>query len=112
MTPTTCADHRLVAPFGDLDLAGAPLLRQELVDATTAGSKLVVLDLGGVSFLDSVGVGVIVGGHARLHHEGGALHLAAPTTSVRNLLGLTRLDALIPTFETVDEAVLACPSAH
>jgi anti-sigma B factor antagonist len=107
-----CTDHRLVSPSGDLDLAGAPLLRQELVEASAGGSTLVVLDLAGVSFVDSVGVGVIVGGHARLRHGGRLLHLAAPTTSVRNLLGLTRLDALIPTFETVDEAVVGCPSAH
>jgi anti-sigma B factor antagonist len=112
MTPSTCADHRLVAPSGDLDLAGAPSLRQELVDATAGGSTLVVLDLGGVAFLDSVGVGVIVGGHTRLRHEGRLLHLAAPTTPVRNLLGLTRLDAIIPTFDTVDEAVVGCPSDH
>ncbi len=110
--PGTCDSHRRLAPFGDLDLATAPALRQELVDATRAGSKLVVLDLEGVPFLDSVGVSVIVGGHKRLRHDGGILHLAAPTAPVRKVLGLTRLDAIIPTFETVDEAEAGCPAAH
>jgi anti-sigma B factor antagonist len=108
----SCTDHRLVSPDGDLDLATAPALRQQLVDATASGSGLVVLDLGGVAFLDSVGVGVIVGGHTRLRHEGRLLHLAAPTSTVRNVLGLTRLDAIIPTYDTLDEAVAGCPSGH
>jgi anti-sigma B factor antagonist len=110
--PDSCSGHRRLAPTGDLDLATAPALRQELVLATREGSTLVVLDLEGVEFMDSVGVSVIVGGHKRLCHEGGRLHLAAPRNVVRKVLGLTRLDSLIPTFETVTEAEAGCPSAH
>jgi anti-sigma B factor antagonist len=107
-----CSGHRLVAPAGDLDLATAPRLRQDLVDASASGSTLVVLDLERVDFLDSVGISVIVGGHRRLRHEGRSLHLAAPQAIVRRVLGLTRLDTLIPTYETVDAAVSSCPSEH
>ena len=107
-----CSGHRFVSPSGDLDLATAPQLRQDLVEASASGSTLVVLDLGGVDFLDSVGLSVIVGGHKRLRHEGRALHLAAPQAIVRKVLGITRLDTLIPTYETVDEAVTGCPSEH
>ena len=108
--PGTCAGHEQIAPVGDLDLATAPQLRQDLVAASASGSSLVVLDLGGVPFLDSVGISVIVGGHKRLRHEGGRLHLASPNAVVRKVLGLTRLDAIIPTFETVDEAEADCPA--
>ena len=110
--PATCAGHRFVAPSGDIDLATAPRLREDLVQAYASGSSLVVLDLEAVEFLDSVGLSVIVGGHKRLRHEGRRLHLAAPSSIVRRVLGVTRLDALIPTFETVDAAVSSCPSAH
>jgi anti-sigma B factor antagonist len=110
--PSTCSGHRRVAPYGDLDLATAPALREELVTASQSGTTLVVLDLGDVAFLDSVGVSVIVGGHKRLRHAGGRLHLAAPTSTVRRVLGLTRLDAIIPTFETLAEAEAECPSEH
>jgi anti-sigma B factor antagonist len=108
----TCSGHQRVAPYGELDLATAPALREQLVAATQAGTALVVLDLERVEFLDSVGVSVIVGGHKRLRHAGGRLHLAAPTSMVRKVLGLTRLDAVIPTYATVDEAEADCPSAH
>ena len=107
-----CAGHRFVAPSGDLDLATAPRLRQDLVEASASGSSLVVLDLRRVDFLDSVGLSVIVGGHKRLRHEGRMLALAAPQAIVRRVLGVTRLDALIPTYDTVDEAVSGCPSEH
>lgn len=110
--PAVCAGHRLVAPSGDIDLATAPQLRQDLVEASASGSTLVVLDLEGVDFLDSVGLSVIVGGHKRLRHEGRLLHLAAPSTIVRRVLGITRLDTLIPTYDTVDDAVSGCPSVH
>lgn len=110
--PGTCSGHRRLAPFGDLDLATAPRLRQDLVDATAQGPTLVVLDLRDVEFLDSVGISVIIGGYKRLTHGGSRLHLAGPRTIVRRVLGLTRVDSMIPTFDTVDEAEAGCPSAH
>lgn len=108
----TCSGHRTLAPFGDLDLATAPRLRQDLVDATSDGPTLVVLDLEQVEFLDSVGISVIIGGYQRLQHGGSRLHLAAPRSIVRRVLGLTRIDTMIPTYDTVGEAEQDCPSAH
>ena len=111
--PGPCAGHRTLAPFGDLDLATAPRLRQDLVDASRGDSTLVVLDLERVEFLDSVGLSVIIGGHKRLQRRGARLHIAAPRSIVRRVLGLTRIDALIPTFDTVAEAETGCPApAH
>lgn len=112
LTSTGCAGHRRLTPNGDLDLATAPALRADLVDASRAGSSLVVLDLAEVPFLDSVGMSVLIGGHKRLQHAGGRLHLAAPTSMVRRVLGLARLDAIIPTYDTVGEAEADCPSPH
>lgn len=110
--PAACAGHRTLAPTGELDLATAPQLRQELVDASAAGSTLVVLDLEQVAFLDSVALSVIIGGHRRLQHHGARLHLAAPQTIVKRVLGLTRVDSVIPTYETVAEAEAGCPTPH
>ena len=110
--PTACSGHQTLAPSGDLDLATAPRLRQELVDASASGPGLVVLDLENVEFLDSVALSVIIGGHKRLQHHGARLHLAAPRAIVRRVLELTRIDALIPTYDDVAEAEADCPSAH
>lgn len=110
--PPSCEDHATLAPYGDLDLATAPQLRQDIVDASERGSTLVVLDLQRVDFLDSVALSVIIGGHKRLQHNGRRLHLAAPRAIVRRVLGLTRVDSVIPTYDTVAEAESACPSPH
>ena len=64
--PGTCSGHRTIAPYGDLDLATAPRLRQDLVDATADGPTLVVLDPEQVEFLDSVGIPGITGGYKGL----------------------------------------------
>ena len=112
VAPAWCSGHRTLAPFGDLDLATAPALREDLVKASAEGPSLVVLDLEGVDFLDSVGLSVIIGGYKRLQHQGGHLHLASPRALVRRVLGLTRVDSMIPTYETVSEAESSCPSSH
>lgn len=110
--PSVCSGHQTLAPSGDLDLATAPRLRQQLVDATAGGRTLVILDLENVDFLDSVALSVIVGGHKRLRHSGARLHLAGPRSIVRRVLELTRIDALIPTDENVAAAESDCPSGH
>jgi anti-sigma B factor antagonist len=110
--PGICSGHRCLSPVGDLDLATAPQLRQEFVEAASGDSSLVVLDLGGVPFLDSVGISVIVGGHKRLRHEGRWLHIANAGATVRRVLDLTRLGSIIPTYDTVADAVAGCPTPH
>lgn len=112
VAPTWCTGHRTLAPFGDLDLATAPALREDLVQASSEGPTLVVLDLERVEFLDSVGLSVIIGGHKRLQHQGSRLHLAGARALVRRVLGLTRVDSMIPTYDTVAEAESSCPSTH
>jgi anti-sigma B factor antagonist len=110
--PLTCAGHCTLAPSGELDLATAPQLRQDLVDVSAGSATLVVLDLANVAFLDSVGLSVIIGGYKRLHRRGAALYIANPQPVVRKVLGLTRVDALIPTYDSVADAEAGCPSFH
>lgn len=112
VAPTWCSGHRTLAPMGDLDLATAPALREDFVQLSAAGPTLVVLDLEKVDFLDSVGLSVIIGGYKRLQHQGGHLHLAGARALVRRVLGLTRVDAMIPTYDSVADAESSCPSAH
>ncbi len=97
----------MVAVGGDLDLTTAPRLRKEVVALVSWGTTRVVLDLSGVEFCDSVGLGVIVGAVKRVRGHGGELRLAAPSTPVRQLLALTRLDRALPPFESVEAATSA-----
>ncbi len=80
---------------GELDMATAPQLRQAVVAAVADGATDIVLDLAGVSFCDSVGLGIIVGGLKRARGNGGDLRLRSVPPKLVEILALTGLDQAI-----------------
>ncbi|MEU2655315.1 STAS domain-containing protein [Streptomyces sp. NPDC007325] len=84
---------------GELDLVTSPLIRRRVHDAVAAGRHDLVVDLSGVLFCDSSGVGVLVGARRLLRSCGGRLRLVLPeaaegqghVTRVFHALGVTRL---------------------
>lgn len=82
----------ILMPIGDLDMASAPALRSSIHRALAASDGRVVVDLAGVHFVDSQGLGTLVGGLKRARSRGGDLRLAAPSATVSELLALTSLD--------------------
>jgi anti-anti-sigma factor len=67
----------------------------------------IVLNLSGVTRLDSMGLGLLARHSTRLAKRGGAVHLVGSPSFVTSLLDLTKLSAIIPNFENEDEAILA-----
>jgi anti-sigma B factor antagonist len=90
---------------GRLDLLSAPTLRGLVEDVVAAGNRGVVVDLAGVPFVDSSGVGALVGGLKHARQAGGELRIAAPGEQVRTVLHLTTVDRVLRPYDTVDEAV-------
>ena len=68
-------DWRVLRVGGCLDLHGAPVLRARLVELLSSGQRCLVLDLEGVEFLDSTGLGVLVGGLKRTRRVQGSFQL-------------------------------------
>ena len=95
----------VIRASGDLDLTTAPRLREHVVKAVTDGRPRVVLDLQEVDFVDSTGLGVIVGLLKRTRSQGGDLRLVSTRRSLEKVLELTSLDHALPLARTVDEAV-------
>ena len=94
----------LVAVEGDLDLATAPQLKWTLVELLEKGYDRYVIDLSRLTYMDSMGLGVLVGFGRRL--EGRAhMALAGLPATQRNLLELTGLDAAFDSFGSVDDAL-------
>lgn len=94
----------VVSVEGDLDLASAPELKWTLVDLLDKGYAQYVLDLSQVTYMDSMGLGVLVGFRKRV--EGSAqLALACLPSTQRKLLEMTGLDACFDHFTTLEEAV-------
>lgn len=93
--------------LGDLDMAGAPTLRQAVVAEVTGGTRLVVLDLTAVDFLDSAGLGVVVGGLRRLRAHDGDLVVVCPESRIRQVFESCDLDRVFDLHPDVEAAVAA-----
>lgn len=97
-------DALLVRPqFRRLDAAAAVEFRDK-VGNHLEGRQLVVMALGAVDFVDSSGLGCLISLFKRLP-PGGAMRLAEASPAVERLLKLTRLDRVLPSFGSVQQAM-------
>lgn len=101
-------DTTIIAVAGEVELHSAAQLRTELLQACDKERPCIVIDLSGVNFMDSSGIGVIVGALKRARERGGTLSLVNPQPRVRRIFEITGLLGALPFFETVDDAVAAC----
>lgn len=90
---------------GEVDLYTAPKLREEILSRVESGDRKIVVDLGDVGFLDSTGLGVLVGALKRLKEQDGTLALVCPQGAVLRVLQITGLDRVFPIHESVDQAL-------
>src|ERR1700743_1744730 len=84
-------DCAVLQVSGEVDLDSAPMLRERIRELAAGGAVHLVADLGEVDFLDSTGLGVLVGGLKRVREDGGSLALAVRTPSILRLFQITSL---------------------
>jgi anti-sigma B factor antagonist len=90
---------------GEIDLATAPDLRERLMVQEADRVETIVVDLTGVSFIDSTALGVLVGAYRRQEDAGGTLKLVVTEPRILKVLEITDLTSVFPVFASVDEAV-------
>jgi anti-anti-sigma factor len=90
---------------GQLDLFAAADVKQRLVAAVDGGHRRLVLDLAEVSFVDSSGLGTLIGALKAARQAGGDLRIARPAEQARVVLELTTLDRVLHPYATVEEAL-------
>lgn len=88
---------------GEIDVASAPQLRERLHVLIAEGNATVVLDLLGVSFLDSTALGVLVGALKRCRELGGELHVVVADPRIRKIFEITGLDKVFPMADALTE---------
>jgi anti-sigma B factor antagonist len=105
---TASAGYIVVKVGGEIDMASAPELRECLYDTIDAGSRRLVVDLRRVSFIDSMGLGVLVGAKRRLRDHGyddGCVLLVGAEGLVLRAFRLSGLDGVFPLHATLADAV-------
>ncbi len=96
--------HAVVALYGELDLADAPGLASHLVTAVAACGPSIIVDLAGLAFIDSCGLGVLVRVLKWTRGSGGDMVLAAPQQQVRRVLSVTGLIGAFSVYPSVEQA--------
>jgi anti-sigma B factor antagonist len=92
---------------GEIDIYTAPRLRELLIDLVSQGSYQLIVNLDQVGFLDSNGLGVLVGGLKRARAHDGSLDLVCTRERILKILRITGLTKVFGIHETVDQAIAA-----
>jgi len=90
-------------PVGELDAFTVSQFRQTL--AELASSPQLLIDLSGVPFVDSAGLGALIGGIRRVRELGGEVAVACPRPTLTRLLRTTGFDRIVTVTATLDEAI-------
>lgn len=97
-------DGLIVHVSGEIDLRNSPTFRTELLTLVDRKPRRVILDMSGVVYVDSSGVGTIVEFKRRLDRSGGAAVLAGLQPRVKSVFEITKLDQFFRIVATLDEA--------
>ena len=99
--------HTLVTLAGECDLHTGRQLRDVLTSELSRGAQRMILDLSGLSFMDSTGMQVLLSVRTVLNVRGGTLSLVAPQPVVTRILELTGADQYIPVYGSLEDAQTA-----
>jgi len=102
-TEETPAGFVICRPVGELDAFTVSQFRQSLADL--ASSKRLVIDMSGIPFVDSAGLGALIGGIRRTRELGGDVSVACDRPTLVRLLRTTGFDRIVSVTETVEEAM-------
>jgi anti-sigma B factor antagonist len=104
---TVLNDVAILTVSGELDFALCIKLAPELNAALRSPARAIVIDLEGVSLVDSSGIALLLNAYRRLDHAGRELAIACPMGPQRRAFELTALDRQLPMHETRKAALAA-----
>lgn len=107
VTTTRRDDVSVVTVNGEVDVYSAAQLRQTLDEEIAAGHNRLVVDLDGVAFLDSTGLGVLVGRLKLVRNSSGWLRIVCSSERILRVFRITGLDKVFGIHPNLDEALAA-----
>jgi anti-sigma B factor antagonist len=100
-------DWTVLEVGGEVDVYTAPKLREKLVELVGEGHYQIVVDMTKVEFLDSTGLGVLVGGLKRVRSHDGSLALVCSQERILKIFRITGLTKVFPIHDSLEEALQA-----
>lgn len=94
----------VVAVAGEIDVATAPRFRERLIDLIGQGRHRIVVDMSWVEFIDSTGLGVLIGALKRIRSHEGDLRLVIDDRRVLKVFEITGLDQVFEVHPSLDAA--------
>jgi len=103
---TTTQDGNVcsVAVRGEIDVYTSPALKAEIAGAVDKGCINLVIDIEGVGFIDSSGLGVLVSGLRRVKENSGSMRIVCTKENILKIFRITGLDRVFPIFTSAEEA--------
>jgi anti-sigma B factor antagonist len=101
------AGRTVVSVGGEIDVYTAPRLREEITELVAAGTYDLVIDMSEVEFLDSTGLGVLVGGLKKVRAHDGSLQLVCSQDRLLKIFRITGLAKVFVIHETAEAALAA-----
>lgn len=99
---TRYADRCVIAPAGELDASMVPALAAELEAAEASDAQRIIIDLSGVTFMDSSGLHLLLQAEARSRADSNRLRLIRGPSRVQKVFKLTQTEQLLPFLEEAE----------
>lgn len=103
-------DRRVLDVVGEIDVYTAPQFKEAVNTALADGEKHLLINMAGVTYMDSSGFGTLLSATKRLRPQGGTVNLVKCNSAIDRILRITRLNTIFSTFDNLDEAIQAIPN--
>ena len=104
LSTRSVGEHTVVGVDGEFDVYTAPRLREQFVDLVAQGKYHLIVDMEKVDFLDSTGLGVLIGGLKRVRGYDGSLRLVCTQERIIKIFRITGLTKVFAIHDSVDAA--------
>ena len=107
---TRTGGYTVVSPHGEIDFSTGPQLKDALTKLLVAGEVNLVVDLLGVDFIESTGLGALIGGRRRAHALKGSLVLVCTEDQMLKIFRITGLDKVFAIHDSIEAATATEPA--
>lgn len=106
VTPRTIDDTTTILDLdGEVDVYTAPMLKEAMTKQVDGGKKNLVVNLQKVEYLDSTGLGILIGGVKRLREIQGTLRMFGASPRITRIFDITGLNAIFDVYPTEQDAL-------